>query len=145
MRTVRRTAGLMLVTLSMLASTAHAAEVSGTLTDRQGDGKTENGVHPWDLASFGLKYFDEGSIVAWFTLHDSQMGTWFSYRVEAQIGVWQEASNTCDVGSTGGVSPFFARGRRRPSTRTPSDSSSSLQVSASAVGSSPASESAPSS
>jgi hypothetical protein len=97
MRVVRRAAGLMLVTLLMLPSTAHAAEVSATLTDRQGDGKTKNGLHPWDLASFGAKFVDEGSIVAWFTLHDSQMGTWFSYGIEAQIGVWQEASKTCDV------------------------------------------------
>jgi hypothetical protein len=104
-RTVLRTAMVMLAASLVFTATAQAGVVSGSVTDPAGDGVSPLGVHPSDLASFSLSYDDAGALTASYGVHDDQQsGTWVGFRAEARIGVWSSARNACDTTSAGGAS-----------------------------------------
>jgi hypothetical protein len=106
MRTTLRTTVIALALFVALGTTAHAAVVSATLTDPQGDGNKVSDVHPWDLASFGIEYDDSGKLTASFTVYDDERtGIWAGYGVQAEVGFWNADEGFCDSGSPGGV--FF--------------------------------------
>jgi hypothetical protein len=104
MRSLLAGAALVAALLVSTAS-ANADVVSGSLTDRKGDGETTTGVHPYDLKAFGLRYdADESRLTASYELYDMYPppgSAGFDYTVSAEIATWSHGA--CDVQSDGGV------------------------------------------
>jgi hypothetical protein len=83
---------------------ARANVVFGSVHDHRGDGDSPFGVHPNDIASFGILYdSDAGQLTTSIRLHDEFTAPLADYSFGAQIGVWSRARHACDVESTGAL------------------------------------------
>jgi hypothetical protein len=90
MATALRTGATAFAVSLCCASTATATVVSGSITDAAGDGRTPNGVHPYDLATYGIEYDDQGVVTASVSFHDKEDGNVhvFPWFVSASVGFW---------------------------------------------------------